>query len=159
MVRFPVEQFFLKGGGGGGLFQRREGSSLKCKRSEKPSLKMIVWIVTYSQINKKYRSICYLSLPFRNLSLIATRCCNSPTFLFNAVISSSFSVATFSLKEKNNTKPRAQRYYFREPYVKLRERKTKLLLTGFCPWGHILHLNYCFNFSSSHVRAKYLWPF
>ena len=85
------------------------------------------------EANKKYRSICYLSLPFRNLSLIATRCCNSPTFLFNAVISSSFSVATFSLKEKNNTKPRAQHYYFREPYVKLRERKTKLLLTGFCP--------------------------
>ena len=37
-------------------------------------------------------------MPFFNLSLIATSCCNSSTFLFNAVISSSFSVATFSLK-------------------------------------------------------------
>lgn len=83
--------------------------------------------------NKKYGLFCYLSLPFLNLSLIATRCCNSSTFLFNAVISSSFSVATFSLKEKNNTKPRAQQYYFREPCVNLRERKTKLRWTGFGP--------------------------
>ena len=69
--------------------------------------------------NQKYRLICYLSLSFFNLSLIATRCCNSSTFLFNVIIASSFSVATFLLKEKKkyDLRQRAEHSYFREPYV------------------------------------------
>ena len=111
--------------------------------------------------NQKYRLICYLSLPFLNLSLIETRCCNSSTFLFNAVIASSFSVATFSLKEEKCI------WYKTEGGAQLFSRTLRLAQrekdkTDFCPRGHMLLSLLFMNLStrvSFRIRAKYPSPY